>query len=115
MDAAESPAEFSSVLNALLDSVAPFLNEIIDHLAATARWRGQNRGADVESPPWLLRNAASSIASGLAMATEADVEILRAHYDPAPDLDALQKPSRRAPGPPPAPSGPQYGPAGPRR
>lgn len=115
LDAAESPAEFSNVLNALLDSVAPFLNEVIDHLAATARWRGQNRGAEVESPPWLPRNAASSIASGLTMATEADVKILRAHYDPAPDLDALQKHSHRASGPLPAPSGPQYGTSGRRR
>ncbi|MGC0342728.1 hypothetical protein RKD20_007762 [Streptomyces sp. SLBN-8D4] len=55
LDAAETPAEFSTVLNALLDAVAPFLGEVIDHLAATAKWRDQNRGAEPESPPWLLR------------------------------------------------------------
>ncbi|MET8561289.1 hypothetical protein ABZV75_12120 [Streptomyces flaveolus] len=116
LDAAETPAEFSTVLNALLDAVAPFLGEVIDHLAATAKWRGQNRGAEPESPPWLLRGAASSIASGLAMATEADLKILRAHYDPAPDLEALLKQTRTARGPhPAAPPGPPPSPAGPRR
>jgi hypothetical protein len=116
LDAAETPAEFSTVLNALLDAVAPFLGEVIDHLAATAKWRDQNRGAEPESPPWLLRGAASSIASGLAMASEADLKILRAHYDPAPDRDGPLKQTRTAPGPPPLPPpSPQPGSAGPRR
>lgn len=115
LNAAETPAEFSTALNALLDAVTPFLNEVIEHLAATATWKGQNRGAEPESPPWLLRGAASSIASALAMATEADLKILRAHYDPPPDPDALRKQTRTAPGTPPAPPGPQPGSAGPRR
>jgi hypothetical protein len=103
------------VLNTLLDAVAPFLNEVIDHLAATAKWKGNNRGAEPGSPPWLLRGAASSIASGLAMATEADLKLLRAHYDPPPDLDALLKQARTTPGTLPAPPGPKPGSAGPRR
>ncbi|MDX2680128.1 hypothetical protein [Streptomyces soliscabiei] len=49
------------------------------------------------------------------MATEADLKILRTHYDPSPDLDALMKQTRTTPGPPPASPGPQPGPAGPRR
>lgn len=35
LDAAETPVEFSAVLNALLDAVGPFLNEVIKHLATT--------------------------------------------------------------------------------
>lgn len=111
VDAAQTPAEFSTALNALLDAVGPFLNEVIDHLAATATWKGRNRGAEPESPPSLLRGAASSIASALAMASEADLKILRAHYDPPPDSDALLKQPRALPGPP----GPQPGAGGPRR
>ncbi|MEH0658478.1 hypothetical protein QA860_12190 [Streptomyces stelliscabiei] len=115
LNAADTPAEFSTVLNSLLDAVEPFLNEVIEHLAATAQWKGQNRGAEPESPPWLLHGAASSIASALAMATDADLKILRAHYDPPPDRDALLKQTRTAPDTPPAPPGPQPGSGGPRR
>ncbi|WP_326759158.1 hypothetical protein OHB35_15390 [Streptomyces phaeochromogenes] len=115
LDAAETPAEFSTALNALLDAVAPVLNEVIEHLAATAMWKGQNRGAEPESPPWLLRGAASRIASALAMATDADLKILRAHYDPPPDRDALLKQTRTTPATPPAPPGPQPGSGRPRR
>ncbi|MEU9369564.1 hypothetical protein AB0D71_33795 [Streptomyces avermitilis] len=49
------------------------------------------------------------------MATEADLKILRAHYDPSPDLDALLKRTRPTPGTPPVPPGPQPGSGGPRR
>ncbi|MGQ4480264.1 hypothetical protein [Streptomyces sp. SAS_276] len=112
---ADTPAEFSTVLNTLLDAVGPFLNEVIEHLAATAKWKGQNRGAEPESPPWLLRGAASRIASAIAMATEADLQLLRAHYDPLPDLNSPVKQVRTAPGMPPAPPGPQPGDSGPRR
>ncbi|MEU6148055.1 hypothetical protein ABZ848_47940 [Streptomyces sp. NPDC047081] len=115
LDAAETPAEFSTVLNALLDAVEPFLSEVIDHLAATAQWKGRNRGAEPGSPPWLLRGAASSIASGLAMASEADLNILRTHYDPPLDLAALPKRTPTPPDTPPAPPGPQPGPGTPRR
>ncbi|WP_326731826.1 hypothetical protein [Streptomyces phaeochromogenes] len=103
------------MLNALLDAVGPFLNEVIDHLAATAKWKGQNRGAEPGSPPWLLRGAASSVASALAMATEADLNLFRAHYDPPPDLDTLLKKTDTTPGVPPALPGPQPGPGAPRR
>ncbi|MGQ4435342.1 MULTISPECIES: hypothetical protein [unclassified Streptomyces] len=99
----------------MLDAVAPLLNEVIEYLAATARWKSQHRGAEPESPPWLLRGAANRIASALAMATEADLAILRAHYDPPPDLNAPGKQVRTAPGTPPAPPGPQPRPDGPRR
>ncbi|UIX34392.1 hypothetical protein [Streptomyces sp. GQFP] len=103
------------MLNTFLDAVEPFLNEVIDHLAVTAQWKGQNRGAEPGSPPWLLRGAASSVASALAMATEADLTILRAHYDPPPNLDTLLKKTDTTPGVPPAPPGPQPGSPGPRR
>ncbi|MFK0113891.1 hypothetical protein [Streptomyces sp. NPDC091217] len=110
MDTADSPAEFSTVLNALLDAVEPFLAEVIDHLALSARWKNQNRGAETGSPPKLLRDAASRIASALAMAAEADLKILRAHYDPPPDPDPLTQRARTArgtlPGPPPPPAAP---------
>ncbi|MFD3580890.1 hypothetical protein [Streptomyces sp. NPDC058683] len=115
LDAADTPAEFSTVLNALLDAVEPFLGEVIDHLALTARWKNQNRGAQTGSPPKLLRDAASRISSALAMAAEADLQILRAHYDPPPDPDSLAQRARTArgtppgpppPSPPPAPGGP---------
>jgi hypothetical protein len=50
------------------------------------------------------------------MASEADLKILRAHYDPAPDRDGPLKQTRTAPGPPPLPPpSPQPGSAGPRR
>ncbi|MFM9571798.1 hypothetical protein ACKI1I_17350 [Streptomyces turgidiscabies] len=49
------------------------------------------------------------------MATDADLKILSAHYDPHPDRDALLKQTRTAPDTPPAPPGPQPGSGGPRR
>ncbi|MBT2409361.1 hypothetical protein J7I94_02090 [Streptomyces sp. ISL-12] len=114
--AAETPAQFSAVLDKLLDAVEPFLNEVIDQLAETATWRGQNRGAERGSPPRLLRDAASRISSALAMASHADLQILRAHYDPAPDLDAVTKQAlgsqNSPPAPPPPPTRP--GPGRPR-
>ncbi|MFK0288480.1 hypothetical protein ACIQVL_49615 [Streptomyces sp. NPDC090499] len=109
LDAADTPAEFSTVLNALLDTVEPFLAEVIDHLALAARWKNQNRGAETGSPPKLLRDAASRISSALAMAAEADLKILRAHYDPPPDSAPLTQRARTVrgtlPPPPPAPPG----------
>ncbi|MER6531622.1 hypothetical protein [Streptomyces sp. NPDC001508] len=119
MAAAETPAEYSTVLNSLLDAVEPFLNEVIDHLAAAARWRDQNRGAEPDSPPRLLRDAASRISTGLAMAATADLRILRAHYDPPPDLAALERElkARSSGNTPPQPlfPHPQNGPTGTRR
>ncbi|NEB01967.1 hypothetical protein [Streptomyces sp. SID13726] len=113
LGAADSAAEFSAALNALLDAVEPFLAEVIDHLALAARWKNQNRGAEPGSPPWLLRDAASRISSALAMAAEADLTILRAHYDPPPDHFGLLK-QPPVPGAPAAPTGPQHGSSGPR-
>ncbi|MFJ9712812.1 hypothetical protein [Streptomyces sp. NPDC101234] len=115
MDAADTPAEFSTVLNALLDTVEPFLAEVIDHLALAARWKNQNRGAETGSPPKLLRDAASRISSALAMAAEADLKILRAHYDPPPDPDPLTQRARTVRGTLPAPPPPPATPAGPSR
>lgn len=115
--AAKTPAEFSAVTNALLDAVEPLLNTVVDYLAAAAQWRRQNRGAAPGSPPKLLRDAASRIKTAVAMAADADLQILRAHYDPPPDLDALTKQARAAHDTPPAPPPPgqQPGPGGPRR
>ncbi|MGW4345321.1 hypothetical protein ACWEL8_09615 [Streptomyces sp. NPDC004690] len=110
MDAADTPAEFSTVLNALLDAVEPFFAEVIDHLVLAARWQNQNRRAERGSPPWLLRDAASRVSSALAMAAAADLMILRAHYDPPPDVNALVEQTQTAsatqpPPPPPSPPG----------
>ncbi|MFI9755746.1 hypothetical protein [Streptomyces collinus] len=115
--AAETPAEFSSVTNALLDAVEPLLNTVSDYLAAAARWKGQNRGAPQGSPPRLLRDAASRLLTALAMAADADIQILRAHYDPPPDLDALMEQARSSHPTPPAqpPPGQQPGSSRPRR
>ncbi|MER6082959.1 hypothetical protein [Streptomyces sp. NPDC001833] len=106
LDDADSPAEFSTVLNALLDAVEPFLAEVIDHLALAARWKGQNRSAEPGSPPRLLRDAASRISSALAMTAAADLKILRAHYDPPPDANELMNRAQAADGTRPAPPPP---------
>ena len=102
--AAETPAEASAVTNRLLDAAEPLLNSVSDYLAAAARWRGQNRDAPKGSPPWLLRDAAGHLLTGLAMADHADLAILRAHYDPAPgntpDPAPTRSPSGVAPTPP---------------
>ncbi|KPI02865.1 hypothetical protein OK074_5015 [Actinobacteria bacterium OK074] len=114
--AAETPAEFSAVTNSFLDAVEPLLNPVIDFLAAAAQWRGQNRGAAQGSPPWLLRDAASRISAALAMATHADLQILRAHYDPPRDTNQALK-TRTSHGTPPAapPPAAQPGPGAPGR
>ncbi|WP_158697204.1 hypothetical protein [Streptomyces hokutonensis] len=51
----------------------------------------------------------------MAMATEADLQILRAYYDSLPDLDAPVKQVSTTPGTPPPPPGPQPRDSGPRR
>ncbi|MDX2828667.1 hypothetical protein PV416_48395 [Streptomyces ipomoeae] len=115
--AANTPAEFSAVTNALLDAAEPVLHTVAEYLAAAAQWRGQNRGAPPGSPPRLLRDAASRILTALAMAADADLQILRAHYDPPPDLDALPQQARTSRDTPPAPPPPgqQPGSGRPRR
>ncbi|WP_033328922.1 hypothetical protein [Streptomyces yerevanensis] len=62
-------------------------------MAATPQWKGQNRGAEPESPPWLLRGAAGRITSAPAMAADADLKILRAHYATRPRT-STRSPSR---------------------
>ncbi|MDF3148217.1 MULTISPECIES: hypothetical protein [unclassified Streptomyces] len=103
--AAKTPAEFSAVTNALLDAAEPVLNSVVGYLAAAAQWRRQNRGAAPGSPPLLLRDAASRIKTALAMAADADLQTLRAHYDPAPDLNTFPQqappPQPASPAPPP--------------
>ncbi|MFD5128973.1 hypothetical protein [Streptomyces olindensis] len=108
LTAAKTPAEFSTVTNALLDAAEPLLNTVVDYLAAAAQWRRQNRGAAPGSPPTLLRDAASRIKTALAMAADADLQLLRAHYDPPPDLDVLTQQAHSKPVPP--PPGPQPAP-----
>ncbi|MEV0470670.1 hypothetical protein [Streptomyces prunicolor] len=51
----------------------------------------------------------------MAVASEADLQILRAYYDSLPDRDALTKQVRTTPGALPAPPGPRPGHGGPRR
>lgn len=115
--AAETPAEFSTVTNALLEAAEPLLHTVVDYLAAAAQWRRQNRGATQGSPPVLLRDAASRILTALAMAADADRQMLRAHYEPSPDIDTLLKQAQVSRGTPPAPppTGQQPGSGGPRR
>lgn len=108
--AAKTPAEFSGVTNALLDAAEPVLNAVVDYLAAAAQWRRQNRGAAPGSPPTLLRDAASRIKTALAMAADADLQTLRAHYDPAPDLNTLTQQAPAAHPTPPAPPQPRQQP-----
>ncbi|MEU9288324.1 hypothetical protein AB0D57_27395 [Streptomyces sp. NPDC048275] len=110
LHAADTPAEFSYVLNSLLDAVEPFLNEVINHLSESRTWKNRHRNAEPGSPPILLRDAASRIATGIAMAAHADLDILRAHYDPPPDLEALRtaRPTPPAAPPPSPPSGPRH-------
>ncbi|WP_443048370.1 hypothetical protein [Streptomyces sp. H39-C1] len=82
--AAETPAEAHAVTSRLLDAAEPALRAVSDYLVAAAHWRGQYHAAAKGSPPKLLREAASRSLSVLAMADHADLEALRAEYDPAP-------------------------------
>ncbi|WP_414169089.1 hypothetical protein ACMATS_24700 [Streptoverticillium reticulum] len=102
--AAETPAQASAVTRHLLDAVEPVLQAVSDYLVAAARWRGQNRGAELGSPPKMLMAAASRSLSVLALADQADLAILRAAYDPAPAPPAPPQ-GRTGPGLPPAPPG----------
>ena len=113
LNAAGSPAEFSYVLDTLLEALAPAVHEIVDHLTEHFyRWKKHNGGGDLDSPARLVRDAASRMLSTLALATEADVRALRAHYDPPPS-PSPDTPSPKPPTPPPAPPAP--GTAGPHR
>ncbi|MCC2275561.1 hypothetical protein LKL35_09015 [Streptomyces sp. ET3-23] len=109
--AAETPAQASAVTRHLLDAAEPVLQAVSDYLVAAARWRGQNRGAELGSPPKMLMAAASRSLSVLAIAHQADLAILRAAYDPAPAPPPPPQ-GRTGPGFPPAPPGtPPAGPA----
>ncbi|WP_261800986.1 hypothetical protein [Streptomyces sp. PBH53] len=106
--AAEAPAQASAVTQRLLDAAAPVLEAVSEYLVAAARWRGQNRTAELGSPPKMLMKAASDSLSALALGHQADLALLRAEYDPAPTPPQGPK----APGPsPPPPSIPPAGPA----
>ncbi|CAL9364787.1 hypothetical protein SUDANB105_00741 [Streptomyces sp. enrichment culture] len=109
--AAETPAQASAVTEHLLDAAEPILRAVSDYLVAAARWRSQNRGAELGSPPKLLMQAASHCLSVLAIADEADIKALRAEYDPAPAAASPAGPARASSGLPPAP--PHLPPAGP--
>ncbi|MBM7167051.1 hypothetical protein JQK87_01150 [Streptomyces sp. G44] len=104
LSAAETPAQVSAVTQHLLDAAEPVLQAISDYLVAAARWRGQNRGAEPESPPKMLMAAASRTLDALALAHSADLAILRAAYDPAPTPKArVNDPASTPPALPPAP------------
>ncbi|MER6566976.1 hypothetical protein ABT288_12455 [Streptomyces sp. NPDC001093] len=75
-----------------------------EYLVAAARWRGQNRGAELGSPPNMLMKAASDTLSALALGHQADLAILRAEYDPTPPPPGPPQ-GRTAPGLPPTPPG----------
>ncbi|MFF5537839.1 hypothetical protein ACFY71_36160 [Streptomyces cinerochromogenes] len=82
-----------------------------EYLVAAARWRGQNHGAELGSPPKMLMKAASHSLSALALGHQADLAILRAEYDPAPAPPSPPR-GRTTSGLPPAPpSPPPTGPA----
>ncbi|MER6125777.1 hypothetical protein ABT173_24740 [Streptomyces sp. NPDC001795] len=75
-----------------------------EYLVAAARWQGQNRGAELGSPPKMLMRAASDSLSALALGHQADLAMLRAEYDPTPPPPS-PSPGRTGPGLPPAPPG----------
>ncbi|WP_067134112.1 hypothetical protein [Streptomyces yokosukanensis] len=102
--AAETPLQASAVTRHLLDAAEPVLQAVSDYLVAAARWRGQNRGAELDSPPKMLMTAASRSLSVIAIAHQADLAILRAEYDPAPPPPPPPQ-ARTAPGLPPEPPG----------
>lgn len=87
LTAARTPAEASAVTRRLLDAAEPVLQALSDYLLAAGRWRGQNRNAELDSPPRMLMTAASRSLSVLTLAEEADLNALRAEYDPAPRPD----------------------------
>ncbi|MBP5935417.1 hypothetical protein F3K43_04875 [Streptomyces sp. LBUM 1476] len=110
---AGSPAEFSYVLDTLLEAVTPAVHEIVNHLEEHFyRWKKHNGGGELDSPARLIRDAASRLLFGLTLADDAHLQALRAHYDPlsspVPSADTPATP--KPPAPPPAP-----GTAGPRR
>ncbi|WP_282793074.1 hypothetical protein [Streptomyces sp. CC224B] len=110
--AAGTPAQASAVTQHLLDAAEPVLQAVSDYLLAAARWRGQNRGAEPDSPPKMLMAAASRSLDALALAHRADLAILRAAYDPAPALRTrADAPASTASELPPAP--PRSPPTGP--
>ncbi|MFH8991383.1 hypothetical protein [Streptomyces sp. NPDC017940] len=111
--AAQTPAQASAVTQHLLDAAEPVLQAVSDYLLSAARWRGQNRGAEPESPPKMLMAAASRSLDVLALAHRADLAILRAAYDPAPAPKArVNDPASTPPALPPAPPhAPPTGPA----
>ncbi|MEW1794650.1 hypothetical protein [Streptomyces niveus] len=74
-----------------------------DYLLAAGQWRGQNRGAKLDSPPKMLMTAASHSLSVLALADTADLKALRAEYDPAPTPDTPQSERSLPPAPPKSP------------
>ncbi|MCZ4101813.1 hypothetical protein [Streptomyces sp. H39-C1] len=97
--AAETPAEAHAVTSRLLDAAEPALRAVSDYLVAAAHWRGQYHAAAKGSPPKLLREAASRSLSVLVIADHADLESLRAQYDPAPAPKApASGPAMPAPG-----------------
>jgi hypothetical protein len=110
--AAETPAQASAVTQHLLDAAEPVLQAISDYLLSAARWRGQNRGAEPQSPPKMLMAAASRSLDVLALAHRADLALLRAAYDPAPAPKARGNDAISTVALPPAPpNAPPTGPA----
>ncbi|MFB8352968.1 hypothetical protein [Streptomyces niveus] len=104
---AQTPAEASAVTRHLLDAAEPLLRAVSDYLLAAGQWRGQNRGAKLDSPPKMLMTSASHSLSVLALADAADLKALRAEYDPAPTPDTPQAERSLPPAPPkPPPAGP---------
>ncbi|MFF5090379.1 hypothetical protein [Streptomyces niveus] len=111
--AAQTPAEASAVTRHLLDAAEPVLRAVSDYLLAAGQWRGQNRGAKLDSPPKMLMAAAGRSLSVLALADAADLKALRAEYDPAPSPDIPPPGQSPAPSdlPPAPPNSPPAGPA----
>ncbi|MFF2941313.1 hypothetical protein ACFVSQ_15875 [Streptomyces niveus] len=110
---AQRPAEASAVTRHLLDAAEPVLRAVSDYLLAAAQWRGQNRGAKLDSPPKMLMTAAGHSLSVLGLADAADLAALRAAYDPAPspDTPAHDRPRAASDLPPAPPKSPPAGPA----
>ncbi|MFF6975223.1 MULTISPECIES: hypothetical protein [Streptomyces] len=99
---AGNPAEAHAVTDRLLDTVEPVLSAVSDYLLAAAQWRGQLRSAPRNSPPRLLRDAASHSLAVMATTDAAALSALRSFYSPppAPPAPPAPSPPRPATGPP---------------
>ncbi|MGW4441922.1 hypothetical protein [Streptomyces sp. NPDC004682] len=97
---ATTPAEFSHVLNSLVEAVQPVLDEVIDLLEDAQLWNNQHMNAAPDSPSKLLQRASGGISHGMSFTALADMVLLRAHYMPEDLRAAPPAPPATPPSPP---------------